>query len=958
MTKKHLLALFLSFICIISLKAQESYPVNGSKDERPRLFALINATIITGNGNTIQDGTILINKDKLDYVGKNIKVPESYVVYDAKGKYIYPSFIDLYSTYGIEQASSGARASWGAPQVFETQKEGAYAWNEAIRSENKAYKVFSADHKSAENLHSFGFGAVQTIAYDGIVRGSASLVSLSKERENMIIISPESSVNYSFNKGSSRNSYPSSIMGSVALLRQTYYDADWYSTQSDEFNISLREFKRLQKLTQVFETSGLTDYYRINRLQDEFGVKYLIKANGEEYKRLDFVKSMNSPLIVPLNFPKAPKVDNPMEASALSLSQLKHWELAPSNPSQLETQGFTFAITSAGISKSTDFWKNLRLSIAHGLTEEQALKSLTSIPAKLIGVEHLLGSLDKGKIANLLVVDQPIFNPNAQILENWVQGNQYILKSDIVNISGSYQVGSDKLEIEGKPPYKATYNGKAVRLTQEGSHVWIHPNDGNLLSIEAYIASRDPFVLQGHQLKENGETSPWKAIQTGSKTSSPQEKSKEVDLNLGDIVYPFNGYGYTQIPSAQTTLFKNVKVWTNEAEGVLEQADVLIEKGKIKAIGTNLKAPAQAVVVEGEGKHLTPGIIDEHSHLALESWNEAAQAVSAEVRMLDAVNPEDINIYRQLAGGVTSSHLLHGSANPIGGQSQLIKLRWGETPEGLKYNNTHKSIKFALGENVKQSSRSSTGNRFPQTRMGVEQVFEDAFTRAYEYKKAKSKKSVQFRKDLELEAIVEILDGERDITCHSYVQSEINMLLELSDKMNFKINTFTHGLEAYKLADKIVERGISVGTFADWWGYKYEVIEATPFNASLLNQQNVLVAINSDDQEMGRRLNQEAAKMIKYGNTSEEDALKMVTLNPAKMLHIDDKVGSIKVGKDADLVLWSDNPLSIYAVAEQTYIEGVKYWDIQENEEKQNQMALEKARLLKKLLRTQTPKQN
>jgi imidazolonepropionase-like amidohydrolase len=330
--------------------------------------------------------------------------------------------------------------------------------------------------------------------------------------------------------------------------------------------------------------------------------------------------------------------------------------------------------------------------------------------------------------------------------------------------------------------------------------------------------------------------------------------------------------------------------------------------------------------------------------------------------MGDAINPEDINIYRQLAGGVTTSQLLHGSANPIGGQSAIIKLRWGQNAEGMKFENAVGFIKFALGENVKQSNWGDFNSvRFPQSRMGVEQVYMDYFTRAAEYSKALESlakpagkqpaiKAPAFRKDLELEAIAEIINKKRFITCHSYVQSEINMLMHVADSFNFKVNTFTHILEGYKVADKMKAHGVHASTFADWWAYKNEVMEAIPYNAAILTKMGVNTSINSDDAEMGRRLNQEAAKSIKYGGLTEVQALKLVTLNPAKMLHIDDKVGSIKTGKSADIVIWSDNPLSIYAKVEKTLIDGKIYFDRELHQKASEYIKIEKARIIAKLL--------
>jgi imidazolonepropionase-like amidohydrolase len=329
------------------------------------------------------------------------------------------------------------------------------------------------------------------------------------------------------------------------------------------------------------------------------------------------------------------------------------------------------------------------------------------------------------------------------------------------------------------------------------------------------------------------------------------------------------------------------------------------------------------------------------------------------VRIADNLNPDDINIYRQLSGGVTTSHILHGSANTIGGQTQLIKLRWGLNDEEMKFQGAPGFIKFALGENVKRSS-SSSNSRFPDTRMGVEQIMVDAFTRAKEYEKQlkaaeennkkKGAAPMVVRRDLELDALVEILNNKRHITMHSYIQSEITAAMRVAEKMGYKINTLTHILEGYKVADKMKLHGANASTFSDWWAYKVEVQDAIPYNAAIMQKVGLNVAINSDDAEMARRLNQEAAKTIKYGGMTEEEALRMVTINPAKMLRVEDKTGSIRVGKDADLVLWSDHPLSIYARAEKTIVDGTVYFDRDKDAEAQKKIVAERNRLIQKML--------
>jgi imidazolonepropionase-like amidohydrolase len=339
--------------------------------------------------------------------------------------------------------------------------------------------------------------------------------------------------------------------------------------------------------------------------------------------------------------------------------------------------------------------------------------------------------------------------------------------------------------------------------------------------------------------------------------------------------------------------------------------------------------------------------------------------VTSEVRISDNLNPDDINIYRQLSGGVTTSHILHGSANVIGGQTQLIKLRWGANDDDLKFKNWLPQIKFALGENVKRSSSTQGNTRYPDTRMGVEQVLMDAFTRAKDYQKewkeyndtkeklVKEKKPttglISPRRDLELDALSDIMNEKMFITCHSYVQSEINGAMEVANKMGYKVNTFTHILEGYKVADKMKEHGANASTFSDWWAYKMEVEDAIPYNAAIMHRVGLNVAINSDDAEMARRLNQEAAKTIKYGGLSEEEALKMVTLNPAKMLRVADRVGSLKVGKDADVVVWSDNPLTIYAKSLYTIVDGTIYFDREKDAEMQKLVDTERSRLIKKM---------
>ncbi|HEY1023540.1 MAG TPA: amidohydrolase family protein [Sphingobacteriaceae bacterium] len=965
MKKALLICLLLSFFNRVH--SQETYPVNGSYDIRPGQVAFTNATIILNADQTISNGTLLVKGNTIEAVGQKLNVPKGYIVVDLKGKFIYPSLIDAFSTYGLPEPQRSASGFGQRQQIFVSTKKGAYGWNESIRPETNAKNVFTTDAKKAADLKKLGFGTVHSVIRDGIARGTSVVAVLTDEKENTAIINPEAAANYSFSKGTSSNDYPQSLMGAIALLRQTYYDADWYKKQKGEYNISLEEFNRIQGIPQIFETEDVLDVLRADKVGDEFNTQYIFKTGGNDFQRIAEIKATGGSLIVPINFPKPYDVEDPADASNVSFTQMKFWELAPSNPAALERAGIKFAITASGLENTRDFWSNLRQAVEYGLSEKQALKALTETPAELLGVSNQVGTLAKGKLANFIITSGNLFKRDNIIYENWVQGKRFIAnRMDVKDLRGSYV-----LTIGGLTPLTLKLSGTATNYTAgvertgadsvKASATLLRNGDmislyfdlkkpkGNM-RLNGYVASVDPVVLKGTAVSPEGTTSTFTATFKEAVKETPKRPENKPALAITPIIFPFTGYGYAEAPQQETVLFKNATVWTNEKEGKVANTDVLIEKGKIKAVGKGLTA-AHAKVIDATGKHLTPGIIDEHSHIAItRGVNEGTQVVSAEVRIGDVLNSEDINIYRQLAGGVTSSQLLHGSANPIGGQSQLIKLRWGKSPEELKFGNNDGFIKFALGENVKQSNFQGAVTRFPQTRMGVEQVYLDAFTRAKEYKAARSVKGNNVRRDLELDALGEILDNKRFITAHSYVQSEINMLMHVADSMGFKVNTLTHILEGYKVADKMAQRGIAGSTFADWWAYKMEVQDAIPYNAAIMSKVGVLTSINSDDAEMARRLNHEAAKVVKYGGVSEEEAFKMVTLNPAKILHVDDRVGSIRVGKDADVVLWSDNPLSVYARAEKTFVDGVRYWDLEQDAAKQKALESERARLIQKMM--------
>jgi len=956
--------LLVLFMCASVLHAQDYFPTNtGVKTTKNTAVAFTNAKIYVTPTQQIKKGTLLIKDGKVVAVGKKVTIPKGTQIIDLSGKTIYPSFIDVYSNFGIKTPTAPKNVS--RVRQYEAGRKGFY-WNDHIRPETDAFASFNYDAKKATGLLKAGFGLVNTHVQDGIVRGNGLLVALNSNSSNAYRILDTRSAQYlSFRKSRlSRQAYPTSLMGSTALLRQVYFDADWYASgNAKNKDRSLEAFNTNKNLVQIFDAGGNNLYsLRADKVGDENGIQYTILGSGTEFENIQDIKNSNATYIIPVNFRKAYDVSDPYMANQLELNDMRRWNQEPSNLSVLAKNKVSFSITAHSLKSIASFQKNIQKAIKYGLNETTALEALTTVPARILGKSTEIGSLKKGYYANFLITSGAIFDTKTILYENWVQGAKNVINNmNTKDASGTYVLNYNnqklQLTISGKvsKPTAVVKNGdKKLKSKFSFQDNWIQitlTNESNPKRFTRFVGTldKDSISFSGKVVDEDGNESSWTAIKSDVKKEIKKKKNdtKQDPIFVTPVTYPNVGYGFLNKPKQETILFKNATVWTGEKEGILQHTDVLLKNGKIAKIGKNLKARG-AKVIDATGKHLTAGIVDEHTHIALSSTNESGHNSVAEVTMEDGINSADLNIYRNLAGGVTSAQLLHGSANPIGGRSAIIKLKWGESPKNMLYTNAPKFIKFALGENVKQS-RSQFGVRFPQTRMGVEQVYVDYFQRATEYDALK-KSGNPYRKDLEMEVLAEILNKERYVTCHSYVQSEINMLMKVAEKFNFNINTFTHILEGYKVADKMKAHGVGGSTFSDWWAYKYEVNDAIPFNAAIMHNQGITVAINSDDREMSRRLNQEAAKTIKYGGVSELEAWKFVTLNPAKLLHIDHRVGSIKKGKDADVVLWTGHPMSVYSKAQTTIIDGIIYFDLQQDLAKRAAIKKERSLLINMML--------
>ncbi|MFL6569316.1 MAG: amidohydrolase family protein, partial [Chthoniobacterales bacterium] len=631
------------------------------------------------------------------------------------------------------------------------------------------------------------------------------------------------------------------------------------------------------------------------------------------------------------------EVEKPEQAIDVQLDELQHWDRAPSNPALLAAAGTPIAFTTAKLEKpDKEFWSRIRLVVRRGLSKDAALAAVTMAPAEMFGVADRLGTIAPGRIANLVVANGDLFaEDSARILTTWVDGRWYDSdRADDRDPRGTWEISAGgktlPLTIEGE------LDKLDVKVGDQKANFSI--KDGSVLLVapaKLFDKGEGSVRLSGRLTNDaisGAEDFAWTAKRTAPYASKKEDKPSPLDKPLDfPETFPAGAFGRTAPPDQPAAvLIQGATIWTAGPQGTIQNADLLVTAGKITSVGPGLKAPAGATVEDGKGLHITPGIIDCHSHTAISKGvNEGSHAVTCECRIGDVVDPTDVALYRELAGGVTTANLLHGSANPIGGQNQVVKFRWGALPEEMKFEGAMPGVKFALGENVKQSNWGSQfTTRYPQTRMGVEEIYRDRFRAALEYDaEAKRKGPLPFRRDLQLEALSEIVNNKRLIHCHSYRQDEVLAFLRVTNEFKIQVGTLQHILEGYKVADEIAAAKIGGSTFADWWGYKMEAFDAIPYNAWMMASRGVLTTINSDSPDLARRLNTEAGKSMKYGGMAPEDAIKLATINAAKQLRIDNKVGSLEAGKDADFVVWSGDPLSNYTHANQTWIDGRKYFD-------------------------------
>ncbi len=955
---------------------EATVPSEGIQARPPQHLLLHNARIAVAPGEWIEHGWIEVRDGRIVAVGPEERRPDVPLRRDLAGKTVFAGFIEPLSNVGVPAAMRAGGISAGSndqpPHEQQAGEPGARHWNRRVRPEWSVAERLDPAPEDVKALRALGFTAALAAPEAGIFKGRSALISLRDgPRRNALLLEGDVAqhVGFDFAFGSE---YPGSLMGAIALVRQTLHDARWHAgankpsgPQRIEANQALSALGPVLGGRQpvVFQLDDELDVARAARLREEFGLRMWLVGTGHEYRVLDSARRAAAPFILPLAFPEAPAVEDAETALSLSLADLQHWEQAPANPARVAAAGIEFALTSRHLKEpAKEYWPKLRSAVRAGLPESTALAALTSVPARLLGVDDRMGRIASGRLANLVVADAGLLRADdARIHEVWVEGQRHELAplaprepagrwtlrwSDGIG-PAAWVVGGtgDTLDVDaGGARFKLKREGDRLRGLAPAA---LFAGGDGLVAIEFSLSDDG---IRGFRALANGALVGVDVRREAGEAAGDAPKADEPPAPIPDLAaYPAGEYGRRALPAQRNVLFRGATVWTNADAGRIEDGDVLVRDGRIAAVGRGLAVPASVAVVDARGKHLTPGLIDAHSHTAISrNVNEASHAVTSEVRIDDVLDPTDINIYRQLAGGVTTVNVLHGSANPIGGQNAVIKLRWGTDADGLRFEGAPAGIKFALGENVKQSNwGEGFRSRYPQTRMGVEQLYREQFNAARAYAAARSGKGrAQVRRDLRLEALAEILEGKRLIHIHSYRQDELLMFVGLAREYGLPVATFQHVLEGYKVASEIASIGAGASAFSDWWSFKVEAFDGIPHIGALMTRAGVVVSYNSDSDELARRLNTEAAKAIKYGGLDEEEAFKLVSLNPARQLRIDHRVGALRSGLDADLVLWSASPLSSSARVEQTWIEGRPMFAIDEDARLRAADEAERSRLL------------
>lgn len=901
--------------------------VAGPPPEPPPFYAIEGARVEVGDGTVLEGATVVIENGTITALAEDAAIPAHAWVIDGEGLTVYPGLIDAMGSLPRPRRPPGGS---GAPtpggQRRRPDPDRALPRGPEDRPLTTPWKRaaddLALDAEAVETWRKAGVTSVAARPGDGLFPGRLSLVRLGapgRDPEHQVV-APELAQVASLSGGGGFGSYPGALMGRVAYFRQLLLDAAHYAAatavyEADPSGWRRPEFDRtLAPLAAVasgeerilLPGSSAVEINRALRLGEEFGLDFALYGGQEGYRLAGELADAGVAVLAFVDWPEPlPERDRDPDADR-PLREILHERLAPTTPVELAEAGVQFALSSGGANGVDDFLAGVRRAIEGGLEPARALQALTRDAAAVHGLDDRIGTVAAGMAADLVLADGYPWQESTRVAAVFIDGVRYA-------VSDGDEAEDDEEDGESAP--EAEPAGEPDEARQRRRRGPGGPGGGRGGSSEAPAPMRLAEVAA---------------------------KYAEV---AGDAMVPMTG----PFREDDVLAITGATILTMAGETV-ENGTVVVRDGRIARVGSGVRPPSGAHVIDADGGYLMPGIFDAHSHISTAGGvNEGSLAVTAMVRIEDVVDPTDIAIYRALAGGVTTVNILHGSANPIGGQNQVLKLRWGQDADGLRFEGAPPGIKFALGENPKRSRSFGPGpRRYPATRMGVLDVIREAFTEAAEYRdawarhraaEAAGERSRPPARDLEHEALVEILEGERLVHAHSYRADEILQLLRLAEELGFRIATLQHVLEGYRVADEIAAHGAGASTFSDWWAYKVEAYEAIPHNAALMADRGVLVSVNSDDAEEMRHLNHEAAKAVKWGGLSDDAALALVTINPARQFGIEDRVGSIEVGKDADLVIYDRHPLSSYAVVQTTLVDGKVYFDRELDRLRREQLA-------------------
>jgi imidazolonepropionase-like amidohydrolase len=905
-----------SLACLVALAALETVcsPLAAQPPEvlRPTVFAIREARVFCEPGKVLPRATIVIRDGLIAAVGPAVKVPPDALIIDDKKLTVYPGFIDAMSTWGFDPALRRSETGPAAPVDFASEALAATRADnrKGLTPEFVVSTALRMEPDPAEAWRRQGFTTHLVAPDGGFIVGQSALVSLSGAPPREAVLRSPVAMHAALHSMGGSGDYPRSLMGVFAHVRQTLLDAGHYqrvraafekdgsSGHRPPFDPALAALGPVleQKLPVVFEADSRDEIHRALDFAAEFRLRPIIYGGREAWKAADRLKKEQVPVLLRLNFVEQPqarmgrRVSGPFYESSAGQEgdgavpkrvlaeherQLKE-EIH--NAAALAQKGVRFAFSGQGLEKPEKFRENLRKVLAEGLSPDAALAALTMDAARLLGIDKQLGTIASGKPAHLVVTDGDFQEAKTQVCYVFADGVRFDYAKPATPPKAMAPMPADKAQT--KAPKTAEPAKGAAKPAAKPS--------------PASSPAKKPAATQG-------------------------EQATEIEADRKPRLHP-----------GGNLLIRGATLLT-VTHGTLPKTDLLIRDGKIAQVGANLPVPNGVAVLEAAGMFVMPGIIDTHCHFAISGGvNEFSLSVVPEARVRDVIASDDVQIYRALAGGVTTARLLHGSANVIGGQDAVIKLKYGEPASKLLVGSAPRGVKFALGENVKR-----TDGRFPNTRLGVEAVLVRAFTEALAYRKtwddydkarAQGSPVEEPRRDLRLEALADVVQSRLRVHCHCYRADEILMLLRVANHFGFKIKSLQHVLEGYKIAAEIADHGASCSTFSDWWAYKIEAYDAIPFNSALLHEAGASVCLKSDSNELMRHLYQEAAKCIKYGGMGETAALETITLNGAKQLGLEGRTGSIEVGKDADLAIFNGHPLNSYARVEMTLVDGEVYF--------------------------------